>query len=154
MSIIEFDSHHHNEWVIDCCLMPSQHFFSAISWQERVRFWIFIALVHWNYSSRVEMMLHLDTLPWFQANKFLHLLLTDTNAACLAEKQQIPINTNFTVFDSPKQGSNPWSTTLDVVQMPMIVTTNHYIYNLTDDRTSPYYLTSSILLLNKSNIAP
>jgi hypothetical protein len=26
------------EWVSDCCLMPTQQFFSAISWQEQVNF--------------------------------------------------------------------------------------------------------------------
>ena len=38
--------------------------------------------------TRVDMSLHLDTLSWFRANQpllFLH------NAACLEEKQQIPI---------------------------------------------------------------
>jgi hypothetical protein len=34
------------------------------------------------------MLLHSDTLFWFRANQSLLLLL---NAACLAEKQQIPI---------------------------------------------------------------
>jgi hypothetical protein len=50
--------------------------------------WIFIVFVHWNNSPRGNMLLHSDTLSWFRANQSLLLLL---NAACLAEKQQIPI---------------------------------------------------------------
>jgi len=43
---------------------------------------------HWNNSPRVDMLLHSDTLFWFQANQFLLFLLT---TLCLAEKQQLPI---------------------------------------------------------------
>jgi hypothetical protein len=91
------------EWVSDSCLTPIHHF-SAISWQEQVNFqWdgdeilfvldqqaelVFIVLAHWNNSPRVDMSLHSDTLFWFRANQSLLFLL---NAACLAEKQQIPI---------------------------------------------------------------
>jgi hypothetical protein len=50
--------------------------------------WIFIVLVHWNNSPQIDMSPHSDTLPWFRANQFLVFLL---NAACLAEKQPIPI---------------------------------------------------------------
>ena len=50
--------------------------------------WIFIVLAHWNNSPRVDMSLHSDTLFWFWANQSLLFLL---NAACLVEKQQIPI---------------------------------------------------------------
>jgi hypothetical protein len=50
--------------------------------------WIFIVLVHWNNSPRVDMSLHSSTLFWFRANQSLLFLL---NAACLAEKQEIPI---------------------------------------------------------------
>ena len=39
-------------------------------------------------SPRVDMSFHSDTLFWFRSNQSLLLLL---NAACLAEKQQIPI---------------------------------------------------------------
>jgi hypothetical protein len=45
-------------------------------------------LAHWNNSPRMDMSPHLDTLAWFRANQTLLFLL---NAACLAEKQQIPI---------------------------------------------------------------
>jgi hypothetical protein len=51
--------------------------------------WIFIVLAYWNNSPRVDMSLHSDTLFRFQANPFLLFLF---NAACLAEKQQIPIS--------------------------------------------------------------
>jgi hypothetical protein len=44
--------------------------------------WIFIVLAHWNKN-----LLHLH-LFWFRANQSLLFLL---NAACLAEKQQIPV---------------------------------------------------------------
>jgi hypothetical protein len=50
---------------------------------------IFIVLAHWNNSPRVDMSPHLNTLSWFQVNQSLLFLL---NAACLAEKQQIPIS--------------------------------------------------------------
>ena len=45
-------------------------------------------LYYTNNSLRVDMSLHSDTLFWFQANQSLLFIL---NAACLAEKQQIPI---------------------------------------------------------------
>jgi len=76
---------------------------SAISWKEQFTLdeiminafyqtnkltWIFIVLAHWNNSLWVDMSLHMDTLSWFQANQSLFVLL---NAACLAQKQQIPI---------------------------------------------------------------
>ena len=76
---------------------------SAISWREQVHFqwdgddfrfvldqyasWIFLVLAHWNNSSQIDMSPHSDTLSWFRAN---HSLLFFLNAACLAEKQQIP----------------------------------------------------------------
>ena len=50
--------------------------------------WIFIVLAHWDNSSRIDMSPHSDILSWFWANQSLLLLL---NAACLTEKQQIPI---------------------------------------------------------------
>ena len=46
----------------------------------------YILLAHWNNSLRVDMLLHLDTLFWFRANRSLSFLL---NAVFLAEKQQI-----------------------------------------------------------------
>ena len=53
------------------------------------------------------MSLHLDTLFRFRTNQSLLLLL---NAACLAEKQQIPILSSLVWHD---QGSNPRSTALE-----------------------------------------
>jgi hypothetical protein len=50
--------------------------------------WIFIVLAYWNNSLRIDMSPYSDTLSWFQANQSLLFLL---NAACLSEKQQIPI---------------------------------------------------------------
>ena len=50
--------------------------------------WICIVLVHWNNNPQTDMSPQSDTLSQFWANKsFLFLL----NAACLAEKKQMPI---------------------------------------------------------------
>ena len=46
-------------------------------------------LAHWNNNLRIDMLSYSDTLLWFLANQSLIFLL---NAACLAEKQQIPIS--------------------------------------------------------------
>jgi hypothetical protein len=48
----------------------------------------FIVPAYWSNSPRVDMLLHSYTLSWFRANQSLLILL---NAACLAEKHQIPI---------------------------------------------------------------
>jgi len=50
--------------------------------------WISIVLVHWNNSPRIDVSSRSDTLFWFWAYPYLLFLL---NAACLAEKQQMPI---------------------------------------------------------------
>ena len=60
---------------------------SALYWTNTLS-WIFLVLVHWNNSPRVDMSVNSDTLFWFRANQSLLFLL---NAACLADKQQIPI---------------------------------------------------------------
>jgi len=108
-----------SEWVIEWLLfMPN---YAAILRQEQVTLdqmmftlyktntliWIFIALVHWNNSLRADMLLHLDILSSFRANQSLLLLY---NAACLTEKQQIPILKSLVWTD---WGSNPWSITLE-----------------------------------------
>ena len=85
-----------SERVSDCCLTPKEQFFSYIvarTWRcwgpfcTKPTSWTFILLAHWNNSLQVDMSPHSDTLS-FQANQslFFHI-----NAACLAEKQQIPI---------------------------------------------------------------
>jgi hypothetical protein len=43
-----------------------------------------IVIDHWNNSTRVEMLLHSDTVYWFRDQSLLFLL----NVVCLAEKQQ------------------------------------------------------------------
>jgi hypothetical protein len=73
--------------------------------------WIVIVLAHWNNSPRVEISLHSDILFWFRANQSLLFL---RNAACLAEKQQIPkyswkiaelaLNNNHSLTQSIKNG--------------------------------------------------
>ena len=69
--------------------------------------WMFIVLAHWNKSLQVDMSLHSDTLFWFRDNQSL---LFPLNAACIADKQQIPILLS-SVW--PDRGSNPRSTALD-----------------------------------------
>ena len=69
--------------------------------------WIFIVLAHWNNSPWSDMSLLSDTLFWFRANQSLLFLL---NAACLVEKQQIPILLSLVW---PDRGSNPRSTVLE-----------------------------------------
>jgi hypothetical protein len=49
-------------------------------------------VVHWNNSPRIDISPTFDTLSWFRANQSLLFLL---NAACLPEKQQIPILYSF-----------------------------------------------------------
>jgi hypothetical protein len=84
-----------NKWVSEWLLfMARTSLFSTRWWWgplcSRPTRWVgfFIVLAHWNNSPRVDMSLHSDTLVWFRANQSLLFLL---NAACLAEKQQIPI---------------------------------------------------------------
>jgi hypothetical protein len=47
-----------------------------------------IVLAHWNNRPRIDMSSQSDTLSWFRAKQSLLFLLY---AACLGEKQQIPI---------------------------------------------------------------
>jgi hypothetical protein len=70
-------------------------------------------------SSRIDMSLHSITLFWFRANQSLLFLL---NAACLAEKQQIPILKSLVW---PDRGSNPRSTALEASTLALntIITT-------------------------------
>ena len=90
---------HAKSWVSECVLFyansamfPPYHgknklIFNKMMMRSTLR-WIFIVIAHWNNSSWIDMSPHSDTLSWFwvkQSLLFLH------NAACLAEKQQIPI---------------------------------------------------------------
>ena len=90
--------------VIDCCLNTNTAIFQLYHDKNRLIFnemmmrstlykintlsWIFIMLAHWNNSPQIDISLHSDTLFWLRAIQSLLFLL---NAACLAEKQQIPI---------------------------------------------------------------
>ena len=47
-----------------------------------------IVLYYWNNNAWIDMLPHSDTLSWLRANQSLLFLL---NAACLANKQQLPI---------------------------------------------------------------
>ena len=79
-----------------------------------------IVLAHWNNSQRVDMLLHSDTLFWFQANQSLLFLLNK----CFVEMQQIPILLSLLW---PNPDSNPQSTTLGTsmptITPPMLFTT-------------------------------
>jgi hypothetical protein len=76
-----------SEWVSEWVIVVERLFsnVSAISWREQVNFYSASSL---KQQSAVEMSLHSDTVLWLRANQSLFLLL---NAACLEEKQQIPI---------------------------------------------------------------
>jgi hypothetical protein len=78
-----------------CCLTPLFSNFSAISWREQVTFqWDDEEVCPSLYSTNTLSWIvysassQKHTLFWFRDNQFLLFLL---NAACLAEKQQIPI---------------------------------------------------------------
>jgi hypothetical protein len=49
-------------------------------------------LTHKNINTRVDKSLHSDALSWIRVNQFL---LLHINAACLEEKQQIPMLLSF-----------------------------------------------------------
>ena len=92
------------EWVSNCCLTANDNFFSYIIARTKYRQWnyddvLFLPNKHVELdlyrasslkqqSDGRDMLFHLDTLFWFRVNQSLLLLL---NAACLLEKQQIPI---------------------------------------------------------------
>ena len=59
--------------------------------------WILLGLAHWNKSPRETCCPFRGTFSWFRANRSLHFLIY---AACLVEKQQIPIlESLFRVFN-------------------------------------------------------
>jgi hypothetical protein len=90
-----------SEWVSDCCLtlyhgenklIFNEMMTRSTLYQTNTLSWIFlIVFAHWNKSPRIDIMMspHSNTLSWFRANQSLLFLL---NAACLAEKHQIPIS--------------------------------------------------------------
>ena len=104
----------------DFWLTPTQQFFSYIMARTifvSMRWWrgllctrptrlvgFFIEVAHWNNSTWVDLLPHLDTFSWFQANQSWLFLL---NAVCLGEKQQIQILKSLVWID---QGLNPRST--------------------------------------------
>ena len=106
-----------------CCLTPNQQFISYYHGENKLILneimmrsdlywtntssWILTVLAHWNNSPRIDMSPHSDTLSRFRTNSSLRFFL---NAACLAEKQQIPILYSFVW---PNWGSHPQSTTLE-----------------------------------------
>ena len=59
----------------------------------------------------VDMSFHSDTLSWFRSKQSLLFFL---NAACLAEKQQIPISYSLIC---PNWRSNPWYTALEATTL-------------------------------------
>ena len=82
-----------------CCLKPSEQYFQiyhgvSMRWCSHTLYyinhltWILTGLTYWNNSPWRDMSLHSVTLSCFQATQTLILL---PNAACWAEKSQIPI---------------------------------------------------------------
>jgi hypothetical protein len=75
--------------VKQCAFFSFNHGDNKLFFNERNTIsWIFIVLDRWNDSPRIDMLLHSDILFRFRANQSLLFLLY---AACLVEKQQIPI---------------------------------------------------------------
>jgi hypothetical protein len=101
------------------------------------------------------MSLHSDTLFWFWANQSLLLLL---NAACLAEKQQIPCN--VIVFDFTLSGLEP---TISPLEANMF-NANSAIFQLYHDENklifnemmtmSAMYLTNTLSWICIYNVPP
>ena len=97
---------HHKLGLADCCLMPTQQFFSytMARWNDdEVRFVLdqhakldFYRLANWNNNPQIDMSPHSDTLSWFQPNPSLGFLLT---AVCF--KQLSGEATKVIIFSSP-----------------------------------------------------
>jgi hypothetical protein len=97
---------HHKLGLADCCLMPTQQFFSytMARWNDdEVRFVLdqhakldFYRLANWNNNPQIDMSPHSDTLSWFQPNPSLGFLLT---AVCF--KQFSGEATKVIIFSSP-----------------------------------------------------
>jgi len=68
--------------------------------------WIFIVLAHLNNSPWIDLP-HSDTLSLFRANQSLLFLL---NAACLAERQQIPFLYDPTIYRTQGEHANHYTT--------------------------------------------
>jgi hypothetical protein len=102
---------------------------ATFQWNDDVRFihvlhqhakLDFLVLSRWHNSQQIDMSLQSDTLSWFQANRSLLLLLT---AACLVEKQQIPIlvfcltllGFELTIYPIQSMHTNHYST--DVIDL-------------------------------------
>ena len=79
---------------------------------------IFLVLAHWKNSLVVDISLH--ALSWFLAYQSLVVLF---NAACFAEKQQIPISLSLIWTDSV---SKPLSTILEASTLTITLSTLFY----------------------------
>jgi hypothetical protein len=83
------------QYKICFCFAMSNYRVHWVQCSDGFIMWSMLTLyVDHNFQHQVDMSLYLDTLFWFQAHPSLFLLL---NAACLAEKQQIP-NSLFLVW--------------------------------------------------------
>jgi hypothetical protein len=80
-----------------------------------------IVPAHWNYSPRIGILLHSNTLSWFQANQSLFLLF---KVACLAEMQLTPIVKSLVW---PYRCSEPRSTAPEA-------NVNHYIIDAVSNK--------------------
>ena len=120
------------EWVIDCCLTPTQQFFSYImreqvnfQWDDdEVRFVLdqhtFIVLAYCNNSLRIDMSFPLGNIILFPSPPLFLL-----NVACLGIETT---NTNFIVFDLTWPGLE------------------HTIYHTWDKHTK-HYTTDAVLII-------
>jgi hypothetical protein len=119
---------HDHVWMSDCCLTPIHQFFQLYHSENRLFFQWDDDEVHFvldqhaeldfysasslkQHSPQVDMSFYSDTLFRFRANQSLLFLI---NAACLAEKQHIPI---LYPLVWPDQDSNPRSTALETSKL-------------------------------------
>ena len=110
----------------------------------------FIVLAQWNNSPRIDMSPHSDTLSWLRVNQSLLFLL---NAACLAEKQHIPI----LVFGLTRSGAwthdllhsrwAPYHYTTYAVPMVCLICNSMCALNLLQMNVSGYLCSESYVFI-------
>jgi hypothetical protein len=156
------------EWVIVVLRQFSN--FSAISWREQVNFQrnddeahfvldqhndlFLLVLAHWSKSPRSDMSFYSYTLFWLPANKSLLILL---NAACLAEKQQMPFlkslvwldrGLELMIYRTRDKYVNHYAT--DVVLISWCIMPTYAIFQLYRGVNKFYILLPCMILRNKT----